>query len=29
MTDDSPINNQQQDLDTHVGSHMLLDDLIG
>ena len=27
--DASPVNNQQRDLDTHVGSHMLLDDLIG
>ena len=30
MTEDvSPVNNQQRDLDTHVGSHMLLDDLVG
>ena len=27
--DDSPFNNQQRDLDTHVGSHMFHDDLIG
>ena len=26
--DGSSVNNQQRDLDTHVGSHMLLDDLI-
>ena len=25
----SPVNNQQRDLDTHVGSHMFHDDLIG
>ena len=25
----SPVNNQQRDLDTHVGSHMFHDDIIG
>ena len=29
MTETLSVNNQQRDLDTHVGSHMLLDDLIG
>ena len=29
MTETLSVNNQQRDLDTHVGSHMLLDDVIG
>ena len=29
MTETLSVNNHQRDLDTHVGSHMLHDDLIG
>ena len=29
MTETLSVNNQQRDLDTHVGYHMFLDDLIG
>ena len=29
MTETLLVNNQQRDLDTHIGSHMFHDDLIG